>query len=540
VWPDVTRGCFYLDRHIIKELGWEYTTQIREGNMKIRKLIAALLAAVLVTFAGLATAGAATYDEPDTAYDLSGKVGIDQSRYHVRYMVFDFERDDVYMTTWETGFCGLFLLMRYNIAEDTVDNNLNGGSARCQRYPYVWNMNSLEFDFDTDTIFGASRASYWAGLHKYDIEGGTFQRAITGSSMSAGMPRSPVYDSDGKAIYFGTSRWDGAGGDFFRYHVPTGAKTNLTYKLIALWGGKSGSKNDIYALAYDSSSKVVYVAGNQGKLARYNTPLYTYGTHTSYPSPDTAYTVSLSSTSWGSHTVHKLLYVPSEHAVYLGGNSGRFAVLEDDGAGNISVVDLSSAISSALGTNSIYALAYGNGNIFIGASYGKFLQYNTSSGEVTDLSDRIASFWGTNAVQAVVYDFNNDVVYLGGSYGRLARYNPVSVIEATVDVDPDTLNRKSRSAKNAVTVYIEMPDHDVALVDLTSVTLNTANGSVSAQLAPSSVGDHDGDGIADLMVKFNRQDVAGIVEAGDAMEVTISGSIDGMTFEGSDVIRVIE
>jgi|GEM_PF-4134350 len=506
--------------------------------MAIRKAVVVCLVAVLMTFASLAVSEGAPYDMPNTAYDLSGKIGIDQSRFHVHDMVYDFERNDVYFSTWETGGCGLFLLMRYNIDEDTIDNNLNNGSARCQSYPNVWNIMSVTLDYDTDTIFGGARGSWWGGFQAYTIDDGVYHKSITPNLTPAMMSRT-AYDPDGGDVYGASSSWDGAGGDLIRYHVANGATTNLTYKLSALWGAKQRGYTDLYAIDYDSANKVVYVGGVRGKLARYNTPLYTYGTNPDYPMVDTAYQIDLSSTSWGLNQVSSILYVPSLQAIYIGGSNGKFGVLTEDGAGNINVTELSAAVSSVVGSGTILDFAFGNGQLFIGATGGTFLKYDVATGEATDLSDTIASFWGGYSVNTLAYDYNNDVVYLGGSYGRLARFNPVVVVPATVDVDPNTLNRKSRSSNNAVTVYIEVPDYDITMVDLDSITLSTANGSVTAQVSPYEVGDYDGDGIADLMVKFDRQDVIGIVDAGDNVEVTVTGDLDNVKFSGSDSIRVI-
>ncbi len=102
------------------------------------------------------------------------------------------------------------------------------------------------------------------------------------------------------------------------------------------------------------------------------------------------------------------------------------------------------------------------------------------------------------------------------------------------------LNKGSKSDKNAVIVYIEIPGYDINTIDVSTVTLNTTNGSVPAQLSPIEIGDYDSDGIPDLMVKFERQAVIGIVDVGDNIKITISGEVGGIIFNGSDKIRVIE
>ena len=65
------------------------------------------------------------------------------------------------------------------------------------------------------------------------------------------------------------------------------------------------------------------------------------------------------------------------------------------------------------------------------------------------------------------------------------------------------------------------------------------NDEVSALSKPTEIGDYDNDGTPDLMVKFDGAAVQDILDVGDEVEVTISGEVGGITFEGSDTIRVM-
>ena len=116
-------------------------------------------------------------------------------------------------------------------------------------------------------------------------------------------------------------------------------------------------------------------------------------------------------------------------------------------------------------------------------------------------------------------------------------YKPASLISATIDVKPDTLNKTSPGG--AVTAYIEIPEYDVNDIDVSKVLLSTNNGNVPAQLSPSEVGDYDNDNIPDRMVTFDKGAVIRIVDVGDKVKLTISGMVSGLKFEGVDEIRVI-
>jgi hypothetical protein len=110
-------------------------------------------------------------------------------------------------------------------------------------------------------------------------------------------------------------------------------------------------------------------------------------------------------------------------------------------------------------------------------------------------------------------------------------------IEATVDLDPDTLNLNSKG--KWITCYIELAEgYDVDDIDVSTIKLN---GQVPAESHPTGVGDCDNDGVTDLMVKFDRAAVQKILQAGDEVEITVTGELkDETPFEGSDTIRVID
>lgn len=113
---------------------------------------------------------------------------------------------------------------------------------------------------------------------------------------------------------------------------------------------------------------------------------------------------------------------------------------------------------------------------------------------------------------------------------------PEQFIEAKVDVDPDTLNLKSKG--RWITAYIELEEgHDVNDINLSTILLEN---SVPLEYHPTEIGDYDNDGIPDLMVKFDRSDVEDMLTPSESVTLKITGSLKtGEGFEGGDDFRVI-
>jgi parallel beta-helix repeat protein len=113
----------------------------------------------------------------------------------------------------------------------------------------------------------------------------------------------------------------------------------------------------------------------------------------------------------------------------------------------------------------------------------------------------------------------------------------IPIIPATVDFDPDTLNLLSPG--RWVTVYIELPvghGYEIEDIDVTSLVLND---EVVAEADPTEIGDYDEDGIPDLMVKFDRQQVAALFEPGEQIVELIGRLADETLFAGNDTIQVL-
>jgi len=115
-------------------------------------------------------------------------------------------------------------------------------------------------------------------------------------------------------------------------------------------------------------------------------------------------------------------------------------------------------------------------------------------------------------------------------------------VTVTVDIHPDVLNPASEG--NWITCYIEAESFDVNQIDISSLRfgfegLPAESDPIEAESGPIEVGDYDGDGILDLMVKFNREEVLENLSPGKDVSVTVTGRIPDFIFKGSDIITIL-
>lgn len=107
-----------------------------------------------------------------------------------------------------------------------------------------------------------------------------------------------------------------------------------------------------------------------------------------------------------------------------------------------------------------------------------------------------------------------------------------------IDFDPNTLNLKSKGV--VVTVYIELPEsYNITQIDVSSIRLN---GTIPALSRPLNIDDYDGDGMPDLMVKFDRTLVVSLFMGDNFSEnpiIEVTGIVAGLHFKGTDKIKII-
>ena len=137
----------------------------------------------------------------------------------------------------------------------------------------------------------------------------------------------------------------------------------------------------------------------------------------------------------------------------------------------------------------------------------------------------------------VTVDGSGNVFVVDTGNRRIQKFGSLK-ISAVIDINPNVFNLKSKG--NYITCYIELDiesEYDVYDIDQTlDIFLDSI---VPAEASPREIADSDGNGILDLMVKFDRQAIYEDIVLPDEVELFVTGSlIDGLKFEGSDIILV--
>jgi hypothetical protein len=157
----------------------------------------------------------------------------------------------------------------------------------------------------------------------------------------------------------------------------------------------------------------------------------------------------------------------------------------------------------------------------------------------------VADLSGYEGAAQVRFRFSSDVANAPlDPYGNQIRYYEgwyvddvavTSTLSASVDIDPNTINLRSQGPW--VTAYIESSGFDLATIDIPTVRLA---GSVPADPRFARVGDHNANGVPDLMVRFSRQALVPLLTAG-LNQLEVRGALTtGQQFQGSDEVMVIQ
>ena len=118
---------------------------------------------------------------------------------------------------------------------------------------------------------------------------------------------------------------------------------------------------------------------------------------------------------------------------------------------------------------------------------------------------------------------------------------PSQMIEADIDIEPDTFDLSQEVREVFVTAYIELPEgYEPEDIKIDKVRLNN---EVRAQEKPVDIVDHNRNGISELAVQFDRRELIEYLidkELGNGLiSLTLTGVVDGRKFEGTATILVI-
>ena len=105
-----------------------------------------------------------------------------------------------------------------------------------------------------------------------------------------------------------------------------------------------------------------------------------------------------------------------------------------------------------------------------------------------------------------------------------------------VDIEPNTLNLGSQG--KTVRSWFQLPsEYDPHQILLQTVSINE---QVFPNSKPITIVDDDGDGVEEMILKFNRADLEAVLTDGESVALTLTGEVQNKTwFSGTDHIRVI-
>jgi hypothetical protein len=119
------------------------------------------------------------------------------------------------------------------------------------------------------------------------------------------------------------------------------------------------------------------------------------------------------------------------------------------------------------------------------------------------------------------------------------------ILQASIDIDPDVLNLKSKG--RWVTCNVELPEgYDIHDINFSTILLNE---TITAEPSPTIIVDFDNDLNLDLMVKFERAEVISsiltnvnmneVIKGFTTISLTVTGLLNDRTpFTGTDIIRI--
>jgi sugar lactone lactonase YvrE len=179
------------------------------------------------------------------------------------------------------------------------------------------------------------------------------------------------------------------------------------------------------------------------------------------------------------------------------------------------------------------------GNVYVADVNNYRIQKFTGTGAFLTKWGEYGSGDGQFFDPLAVATHDGGLVYVVDSYNfRIQKFGPgtSTTIEIGLDFGPPVLNLSSHGLW--ITAYLEpVAPHTADEIDVPSIRLN---GVVPVDPdAPSSLTDHDGDGVTELAVRFDRAAVELTLPEGDHVPVHVTGTIGDDAFVGTGELRVI-
>ena len=116
----------------------------------------------------------------------------------------------------------------------------------------------------------------------------------------------------------------------------------------------------------------------------------------------------------------------------------------------------------------------------------------------------------------------------------------------SVEFNPQTLSLLSKG-KYVTCYFRSSPNCSLENIDVSSISITqikrgaeTFSTSIARAPLPAKVGDFDGDGVPELMVKFSRRIVTGSDKDPGDVGLVVEGLCNGASFAVSDTIRAIK
>ncbi|MCK5242318.1 SMP-30/gluconolactonase/LRE family protein [bacterium] len=173
------------------------------------------------------------------------------------------------------------------------------------------------------------------------------------------------------------------------------------------------------------------------------------------------------------------------------------------------------------------------GNIYVADVHNYRIQKFDASGNFITKWGSVGGLDGQFSQPLGVAVDNAGNVYVADKLNdRIQKFN-----RTNVEIYPGTINLKSKG--KYIKAYIELSEgYDVNYIS--SVKMEMPSGTIiPADADWTQVGDHDGDGIADLMVKFDRTLIQDGLLPGN-VELTVKGCIQDINFSFSQFVNVID